>query len=184
MNQQNFNPARALPDSLFGFADMDIQQFFLDRKSFLANFVTYAGNRANQIIKDTTRAFNVNPKLILVSLQREQGLIETKNAGDIKSYTKENGVKIDPLDWCLGVGLLDKGQVLSPYKGFAVQIKEACHIYRKYYNAPLEINGGIMPENHFTSTLLMYTPHVEALKLTHDLWLKYFPKDLQTGSAT
>ncbi len=188
MTPETFDKLRVLPDSLFPYSAgggdaFDVSQFLIDKNSLLRNYYTPQGSPANLLIKNTARAFNVNVKLILVTLEREQGLIEFHDMAQLKNYTKPNGKIVNPLSWACGVGLLQEGEVLPQYEGFAVQLKEAGYIYRKYFNAKIvgqhiyDTNEFLTPLNQFTNALAWYVPDVGAWKTTRNLWLRYWPED-------
>ena len=88
------------------------------------------------------------------------------------------------MDWVCCVGVPDSLKVNEKYKGFEKQIAGACAIYRHWYN--LYEEGKIkelvkpdkellcIPENEITFSLLMYTPHIEALHLTEKIYYSFF----------
>ena len=115
---------------------------------------------------------------MLVTIQREQGLISKHNALEIKNYGK-----YDSLSGACGCGILDDGTVMGKYLGFENQIKGACATYRHWFNVfkadtPIEILDKdvktSIPQSAITLSLLKYTPHILALKLTETIYKEYF----------
>ena len=130
----------------------------------------------------------VNPKFLLVLLQKEEGLIEND------SPSQSN------LDWATGYGCPD-GWVCNPYyKGFGKQVNSAALQFRAYMNEPQNysfkmgqtyiVNNtptpyctaanqtmAVTPVNQATAALYNYTPHVfNGNYNVYVLWNRYFPK--------
>ena len=119
---------------------------------------------AAQIIAETAAAWQLSPKVLLVTLQKEQSLL-TRTA---PSQTT--------LDWALGFGCPDGVPVAErdpAYKGFGTQVWLAA----RYLNGYGEITGyagtpwnktrvfsdhgfSALPRNLATYKLYIYTPHV------------------------
>jgi hypothetical protein len=126
----------------------------------------------------------VNPKFLLVLLQKEQSLIE------------ENNPTQKQLDWATGYGCPD-GKACNPYwKGFGKQINSAALQFWWYMNYPENYNykmGAtytftnpygtienkaitVTPKNKATAALYNYTPHVyNGNYNVYKLLKKYFP---------
>ena len=90
-------------------------QEFLDRQAGpLKNkyFNDHNGVRksAAEIIADAAKHYNVSPRVILVTLQKEQSLLS-------KTPRKQSGY-----DWAMGCGRPDSGISVMKYKGFGNQI--------------------------------------------------------------
>ena len=159
-----------LPDVLFPYQDhFDIQAWLRSKNCFLENFEVLSHLFSDYLLVMCER-IHVNPKLILVSLQREQGMISMHSV-------PANNV----LNRALGVGCTDSGDETNFY-GFQSQIDGAIETYKKWFDRkimPLQIDGkNIMPLNQFTYALYMYTPHLAAAKLTYDIWRGWFPDDI------
>ncbi len=192
----------------------DIQSFLNKKNSYLANYRTInahgtSDKSAAEIIYDATHQnydcggidlgvspteadkkakcriiTTVNPKLILVLLQKEQSLIEET------SPTQRS------LDWATGYGCPDGLSCNPYYKGFGKQINSASlqflayvkEQYRYSYKAGQTYNFtnpygtistatmAVTPENKATAALYNYTPHVFNGNYNFfKLWKKYFP---------
>ena len=193
-----------------------IQTFLQNRGSFLANYTTTNTNgdlkTAAQIIYDATHnnydcdgvtlsdtpteaersakclhITTVNPKLILVLLQKESSLIEDNNPPQ------------SHLDWATGYGCPD-GWVCNPYyKGFGKQVNSAALQFLAYLQEPghypyqagqtYTINNTldpyctadnqtmiVTPQTQATAALYDYTPHVfNGNYNVYKLWNRYFP---------
>jgi hypothetical protein len=198
----------------------DIQTFLQNKNSFLANYIATSTNgtpkSAAQIIYDATHnnydcdgvtlsanpteaekaakcqhITTVNPKVILVLLQKEESLIEDSNPPQ------------SHLDWAAGYGCPD-GWVCNPYyKGFGKQVNSAALQFLAYMNNPggytyqagqtYTINNTlnpyctaatqtmqVTPQNQETAALYNYTPHVFNGNYNfYELWNRYFPKVLR-----
>lgn len=208
----------------------EIQNFLNSKNSYLAThntLNTYGDNRtAAQIIYDATHTnydctgitlsdqpseaerkskcrqiTTVNPKFLLVLLQKEMSLIT------------ETSPTQKQLDWATGYGCPD-GWVCNPYyKGFGKQVNSASLQFLAYMKEPENYNfkvgqtyiakdqyGGlksvakaindgdyneimssptkvtVTPENLATAALYNYTPHVyNGNYNTYTLWNSYFP---------
>ena len=192
----------------------DIQRFLEKKNSFLATYRTVNAHgtpnkSAAEIIYDATHQnydcsginlgdspteadkkarcriiTTVNPKLILVLLQKEQSLIENSNPSS-KS-----------LDWATGYGCPDSVACNPYYKGFGKQVNSASLQFLAYVNEQYrysykagqtytftnpygEISTATMvvtPQNKATAALYNYTPHVFNGNYNFfRLWKKYFP---------
>jgi len=196
----------------------DIQNFLQNQGSFLAGYVTPDTNgvikSAAQIIYDATNnnydcdgvtlsatptvaeksvkcqhITTVNPKLILVLLQKEASLISDPNPPQ------------SHLDWAAGYGCPD-GWVCNPYyKGFGKQVNSAALQFRDYMLNPqqypfqagqaYEVSNTlgpyasatanqttiVIPQNQATAALYDYTPHVFNGNYNfYKFWNAYFPQ--------
>ncbi|MFA6994969.1 MAG: hypothetical protein WC249_00990 [Patescibacteria group bacterium] len=209
----------------------DIQNFLQNKGSFLANYIVTSTNgvlkSASQIIYDATNnnfdcdgvtlsaspteaeksakcrhITTVNPKLILVLLQKEESLIEDSNPSQTH------------LDWATGYGCPDSWVCNPYYKGFGKQVNSAALQFLAYMNEPQPyykkagqtyiakdkysplktpaeaISSGnyndiisspdmvsVIPQNQATAALYSYTPHIFNGNYNfYQLWNRYFPK--------
>lgn len=191
----------------------DIQDFLENQGSYLAYYNTkntYGDNKsaAEIIYEAATNNYNcdginlsdsptekekelkcrkittVNPKFLLVLLQKEQSLIE------------ENNPTQRQLDWATGYGCPD-GSSCNPYwQGFGKQVNSAALQFWWYMNYPNNYNykmgttytfnnpyGTIetkivtaTPQNRATAALYNYTPHVfNGNYNVYKLFKRYFP---------
>jgi hypothetical protein len=128
----------------------------------------------------------VNPKFLLVLLQKEQSLIT------------DTTPKQSQLDWATGYGCPDNWACNPYYKGFGKQVNSAALQFRYYMDHPnsykyqagktytfsnpygVATSGPITVtiENAATAGLYNYTPHVFNGNYNfYKLWQKYFPGD-------
>ena len=190
----------------------EIQDFLQNNNSYLAAYTTYNAHNtdnksAAQIIFDAaTHNYNcdgvtlsdnpneaekaakcqamttVNPKFLLVLLQKEQGLIENSNPSQ------------SSLDWATGYGCPD-GWACNPYyQGFGKQINSAALQFRYYIdnlNKYSFKNGGTYTmanpygpnptitftiKSKATAALYNYTPHIFNGNYNfYKIWQRYFP---------
>ena len=128
----NFNPNYILSDfELHDSFSMDLNQIqhFLGR-GFLADYVTedWQGNTkyASDIIWRAAQNHKINPKFLLVLLQKEQSLVEDDAPNDRQ------------LDWATGYAVCDDCSKDDPaiqrWKGFGKQINSAAlQFYRRVH---------------------------------------------------
>ncbi len=127
---------------------------------------------------------HINPKFLLVLLQKEQGLIEKKDP--------EQG----RLDWATGYGCPDSGGCKERWKGFGKQVNSAALQFYDYmirssaytykpgslytFTNPYAINVNkkntlVTPANRATAALYNYTPHVYNGNYNfYKIWNRYF----------
>lgn len=154
----------------------ELEKLLTDMGSPMAK--EYDGVKPADIIIEVAKESNVNPLVILATLQKEQGLVQTK-----KKITKGR------LDWAMGVGVYDDNSHNQAYKGFKKQITGAANTFRKNFDAGLaalgsksakmKINYGkdsITPGNAATYSLYAYTPHTAGAKLFTSIYKSYKSK--------
>lgn len=192
----------------------EIQRFLQNKNSYLANYTTLNAHgttkSAAEIIYDASnnnfdcdgvtlsespteaekqekcrRITTVNPKFLLILLQKEASLIENSNPPQAR------------LDWATGYGCPD-GWVCNPYyKGFGKQVNSAALQFLAYMNeqSRYSYKAGetytftnpygtisqekmtVTPANKATAALYNYTPHVfNGNYNVYKLWNRYFPK--------
>jgi len=192
----------------------DIQNFLQSKNSYLANYITSnahgTSKSAAEIIYDAShnnydcdgvtlsdaptelekqqkcrKITTVNPKFLLILLQKEASLIEDSNPPQAR------------LDWATGYGCPD-GWVCNPYyKGFGKQVNSAALQFLAYINEQdhYTYKAGqtytfsnpygtiskepmvVTPLNKATAALYNYTPHVfNGNYNVYKLWNRYFPK--------
>ncbi|MDO8668414.1 MAG: hypothetical protein Q7K35_05000 [bacterium] len=137
------------------------------------------------------RKVTINPKFLLVMLQKEQSLIEES------SPSQRN------LDWATGYGCPDSGGCNSRWQGFGKQVNSAALQFRDYMDRPhlytyqagdtytfTNPYGTISKEpitvtiaNLATAALYNYTPHVYNGNFNfYKIWTRYFTKVYPDGS--
>ena len=115
----------------------EIQAFLKEQKSYLANYQTIdirgIKRYASEIISRVANAFDLNPRVLLVMLQKEQSLIKNKK------------VTKDQLDWAMGYSICDSCSKRDPrlkkYKGFAKQVFYAAERISESYLVDLKKKG-------------------------------------------
>ena len=133
----------------------------------------------------------INPKALLVLLQKEQSLIDYKNPSQKR------------LDWATGYGVCDNCSKDDPaiqrFKGFGKQINSASLQFSDYMTNPQSYtykagntydisNTGrpniiVTPQNQATAALYNYTPHVYNGNYNfYKLWLRYFTYNYPNGT--
>lgn len=131
-------------------------------------FAGQAGDTPASIISKTALSCGINPEVLLVMLQKEQGLITA------------SGVKLVPSRYASAMGYAcpDRQACDPQYAGFATQVFHAARQFRIYEGAPGmydvipgqvntirfhpdEACGGsdVMVENQATANLYNYTPY-------------------------
>ncbi len=164
----------------------DIVSFLRSRNSGLS---TYRDNETNlsaaEIIYYASQNYHINPKYILVLLQKEQSLIETINPTE------------RALDWATGYGVCDSCSKEDPslirYKGFKNQIEYATWRTRHYLNNRnqfyFQINNTYLIDgipvkisNDATRALYIYTPHIHGNLNFWKLWNRYFYTSYPDGT--
>lgn len=169
----------------------DIQAFLNHYNSFLTQYSTADVNGLNRTASDiiyrASTEHKINPKYLLVKLQKEQSLVTEKTP------TQKQ------LDWATGYGICDDCSMSDPalqkYKGFGTQIDNAAGIIRWYYdnlnneswikrnNNTYNIDGiNVRPMTLATAFLYTYTPHIHGNKNFWTLWQKWFEQVYPNGS--
>jgi len=192
----------------------DIENFLKDKNSYLYGYNTKDCNgdtkSAAQIIYDAAHNYDcegvlmsdkptlaekkmkckpvsINPKMLLVLLQKEQSLVE-----DSAPSQKQ-------LDWAVGYGCFDGQACNTRWQGLGKQLNSASLQFYDYVTRPSAYtyqpgntytvyNTGsttsiITPANNATAALYNYTPHVYNGNYNfHKLWGKYFTITYPNGS--
>ncbi len=193
----SFNPNNIISDSTFvdRFSmNLDSVQSFLGR-GFLSTYETFdfAGEKksAAEIIYESSQRYGINPKVLLVLLQKEQSLITEQDPTEKQ------------LDWATGYAVCDDCAMDDPriarWKGFGKQVNSAAAqfidgyladieedgtAYGKYGpGVPLQVSGQtVIPENAATAALYAYTPHISGNKLFASLWDQWFSVNHPDGA--
>jgi len=189
-----FNPHFIISDSELqnyqNWNTTDVQKFLDSRGSYLRNYeatdIDGTQKLASNIIYDAAERYQINPKYILVTLQKEQSLIT-----DDTPTQKQ-------LDWATGYGVCDSCSMNDPkllkYKGFAQQVDNAAGIMRWYYNnsdrgyikkkdTPTTIdNQEITPLSWATAFLYTYTPHLHGNQNFWRIWNTWFSQSYPDGT--
>jgi len=122
--QSNFNPNFIISDTETqdcSWTRTDVAQFLNARGSWLRTYVgpdaSGTAKSAADIIFESAQNYQINPKFLLVTLQKEQSLV-TDNAPSQRQ-----------LDWAMGYGVCDScstdDPALDKYRGFGKQVDNA-----------------------------------------------------------
>ena len=158
-----YDPANVISDAEFGdTASMPcgaIQDFLNQRTGILKSYVL-DGKTAAQMICEQTRRFSVNPRIVLVLLQKEQGML-----GDTSPYQSQ-------YDWAVGCA---PGH--SEAQGLPNQFECAARTLRNRFDQATvgESVAGVVPVNRATIALLRYNNTPQG---NHDfwrIWTRYWP---------
>lgn len=193
VNARTFNPNNVLSDrDLFDFASMSLGkiQTFLERKggtlgAYVTTGISNLEQKASEIIHDASQLYQMNPRVILTTLQKEQSLVTDP----------------DPIqgqyDWATGFGVCDTCSKDDPqiqkFKGFTNQVHWTAKRLRQYYEEPLNfrhqvgktylIDGvSVTPINRATAGQYNYTPHIHGVKSFWEIWNRWFTKSYPDGS--
>jgi len=190
-----FDPEYILSDTeLQEYSSMsldEIQEFLEYHNSYLANYkakdINGRKQKASKIIYDAAKRNKINPKYLLVKLQKEQSLI-TDKAPTKKALDGATGYGIDEsCGWSCDIYLKNKG--------FGAQVDSAAAIMRWYYdnkstnkwikqkNGTYIIDGEFLtPKSDATGFLYTYTPHIQGNKNFWVLWNRWFEIYYPNGS--
>ncbi len=171
---------------------MDDINYFLNRQNGILKYYNTTNPEnseeisAAEIIYQAAQTYQINPKYLLVLLQKEQSLI-TNPTPSLKA-----------LDWACGYAICDDcsmtDSVLQEYRGFYKQVMYAAERNRFYIdnkNQPwlfqigqeyLIDNRIITPMNQATVCLYNYTPHINGNYNFWKIWNKWFTRNYPNGS--
>ncbi len=193
----SFNPNNVLSDEemsdVFSLDFNGIQRY-LDR-GYLSKYLTtdYTGRKAYavDIIYRASQNYKLNPKFLLVLLQKEQSLID------------DDAPSENQLAWATGYGVCDgcsKGDAsVQRWEGFGKQVNSAAAQFREGYLADLAEKGRttagygpgismtidgttVTPVNDTTAALYSYTPHLSGNENFASIWSAYFAQEYPDGS--
>ncbi len=163
-----FNPDNVLTDEEYtnskSLTKSAIQKFLIKKGSELA-VLKYNGKSVAKIIYDSAQKYEINPKLIIATAQKEQSAITDSSLTD---YQKK---------YLMGYAVFDRfNPIQYKYQGVFKQIDSATWQFRQYIDHP-EYYGyqkgvtkttsdgyTITPKNDATAGLYNYTPHAGAGK--------------------
>lgn len=188
----SFDQNLIIPDAdFFNTDDMskeEIQKFLQKKGSALAHYTaTNTGGEkfsAAETIWNAAITYHLNPKVLLVLLQKEQSLIENPQP------TKNS------LDWATGFGVCDScskdNPQLAGLKGFWTQVQKAAWRKNYYKEHPGEFRykpffpqtvdtTSVTPQNWATAILYNYTPHIRGNYSFWKIWQRYFAKTFPDG---
>lgn len=168
----DFNPDYVIAEQNYRDADSmtaeQIQAFLEAQSGTLATYKAKDHNGVtkltSQMIAEAAQAWGVSPKVILVSLQKEQSLL-TRAHPSQKAY-----------DWAMGCGRADS-RTYYQYQGFGNQIWWGAQKLQKNADkwssgTTLKIDGSVVrPTNPGTYGLYKYTPHFPGVM---SFWMIYW----------
>jgi hypothetical protein len=146
---------------------------------------------AAEIIWRIAQNNGINPKVILVLLQKEQSLIE------------DDSPTQDQLDWATGYAVCDdcskSDPTLNRWRGFTKQVNAATLQFIEGYMADIAATGvtagkygpnkaitidgtTVIPKNAATAALYAYTPHLHGNENFAALWQQWFGRDYPSGT--
>jgi hypothetical protein len=169
-------------DTLSGSA---VQTFLAAQTGVLASYQAADHNgvtrSASAIVAQAARGWSVSPKVILATLQKEQGLL---------SAVKPSATA---LDWAMGCGVPDGGARNTAYKGFGKQIwygAESLHDDGQGWYAGIAKvcgDGTVQPDDQASYSLYRYTPWIGlnggGNKLFWTLYWEYFGDPLAVDAV-
>jgi peptidoglycan hydrolase CwlO-like protein len=170
-----FNPNTVISDAKYhasgSMSLAQIQGFLNAQSGSLKSYSTrdHAGvvKSTAQMIADAAGAWGISPKVILVTMQKEQSLLSDASPSQ------------RALDWALGCGKMD-GSTLSQYQGFGNQIwfgARALSSNATHWSQGISISidgSAVYPSNGATHAQYRYTPHFHGVKLFWSLYWRYF----------
>ncbi len=192
--QSDFNPNFIISDAEVqdsrSWTNHDVQQFLNLRGSYLRNYsapdATGTSKSAADIIYEAGLNYNINPKFILATLQKEQSLVTDD------SPTQKQ------LDWAAGYAVCDSCSMDDPkiqtFQGFDKQVDNAAGIMRWYYDntdksfvkkkdTPTTIDDTLVtPQSWATAFLYTYTPHLHGNKNFWRIWETWFGQTYPNGT--
>lgn len=192
-----FNPNYIISDAELMDADAmnrDQIQAFLERGT-LADYRTldWEGRTrdAADIIWRAAQQHGINPRFLLVLLQKEQSLVEDPDPTQ-KQY-----------DWATGYGVCDSCSMsdsgIARWQGFGKQVNSAAMQFIDGYMADIETYGvtagkyganvtvtidetEVTPHNAATAAMYAYTPHLHGNENFVKIWDEWFGKEYPTGT--
>ena len=191
-----FNPNYIISDDeLTDYDSMsltEIQRFFETKGSTLAWYVTIdtdsLSRPASEIIWRVAQVYKINPKVILVTLQKEQSLVMDTSPAQ------------NQYDWATGYGVCDACSLSDPaiqkYKGFAKQVDCTAGWKRWYLDNVFILTWlkqpgqtylidsyNITPANYATASFYTYTPHYNGNYNFWKIWQNWFGKFFPDGTV-
>ena len=149
------------------FYDYLLESNELGRESSPAEIIYYSSRDPQEPVNQ------VNPQVLIVTLQKEQSLIESGFTGQEMQ---------DRLDIACGYACPDGGGCNPQYKGFFNQVLSAAYQFTQDFESldewvqpSIVIDGQIItPKNRATAVLYQYTPHISTNRDFYRLYKKYF----------
>lgn len=185
----DFDPSYIISDTeLTDYNSMDqkdIENFLEKRNGTLENYVCFDKENnpksAIQTFYEVSRNWMINPKYLLILVQKEQSLLEDPSPSQ------------GQYDRATGYGCPDSGGCDDRWKGFYRQVNSAAAQTRYYMDHITEFgfqpgktytidDKSVTIKNIATAGLYNYTPHLHGNEMVWNLWNKYFSKKWPDGS--
>jgi hypothetical protein len=158
--KQKFNKNMILEDAyVIGFdSKFPVQKILEDRESFLSTY-SIKGKLFSTHLNALCKEQDIDARLIILTLQKEQGLIYGDHSKNPSQHT---------LDWALGFGAEDDGRK-EEFRGIEKQIEAAIIWWRsrwkyaaKRVGVPIKTDDHqlVTPQNAATVLCYRYTPYV------------------------
>ena len=166
--------------------EKSVLEFLQQTGSYLKNyFVNTDEGRAvsaTELIYRAAKQYQINPKFLLILIQKEQSLLTAGNPSQ------------RALDYAAGYGCPDSEPCSERWRGFNKQVNSAAAQFRyyldninEYYFQPGKTYricnnsadgkcASVTPKNVSTAALYIYTPHLHGNELFKTLWDRYFAK--------
>jgi len=195
LGEEDFNPNYLISDeemTAYNSMNREDIEAFLDDKGGAISTLKVPDKDGDvrdipDIISRASKEHRINPKYLLVKLQKEQSLVT------------ENSPTQKQLDWATGYGICDSCSMNDPslqkHRGLGTQVDSAAAIIRWYYdnytrekwikraNIAYSIDGNtVQPANHATAFLYTYTPHIQGNKNFWTLWQRWFDQVYPDGT--
>lgn len=110
-----------------GMSASKIQEFLDTKPGVLGNYVHSDGRTAAQVIADAAQSYQISPKVLLTTIQKESSMI-TRSSFNTDGYS---GSKQYYLDWITFYGWCDSCST-GVDKGFANQVSATAAAFRRY----------------------------------------------------
>ena len=171
-----FDPDIVISDANFRAAGSmtraQVQSFLAAQSGVLGDYsaanVDGVVEPASELIWEAAQAWEVSPKVILATLQKEQGLL-TATAPTRSA-----------LDWAMGCGVPDSGSLQTKYQGFGKQVwygADSLAVDGAGWHAGISKkcgDGSVSPANVSTYSLYTYTPWIAGNQLFWTVYWRYF----------
>ncbi|MCX6019142.1 MAG: hypothetical protein NTZ50_11720 [Chloroflexi bacterium] len=168
---ETYDPTYLMSDAEFNDASaMSCEQIqaFLDKQpGILKNLFEGDSSAAQHICRQAT-IYGINPRLLIVMIQKEMRMVTSPNPDD------------QQIGWAAGCG-----PGWESTRGFGTQIQCLAKTLRRNFDRPY-VSGdidGIIPANQATAALYRYTTHVSGNHLFWQIWSNWFPTGEPSASA-
>lgn len=187
--QAAFQPGRIIADQEFtdskSMEVADVQAFLVRRGGTLGSLQVTDFNGVSKLtseaIVEVARLYNINPAVILVTLQKEMSLLTWKTPTQ-RAY-----------DYAMGYGCPDSGGCSGKAAGLYRQLDFATWQFRQYLDFPgsYTFRAGntytidampVLLENQATAALYNYTPHFHGNENFYNLYTLWFTRTFPDGT--